>query len=279
MAASTPVRASSASVWDSVAILGGLPKIAGRGGDKDLEGPDSVEVVLLLEIGSGAALSIEGASLMTVGAAGVAEGASVVLVVLAIVGAAGAAPVVSGVPPSLGGSVVPGAVAAPAAGGASADAWSSSSPAACSGVAGMAVDVGLGPGVVWLVFLFFLLFFSSFFSSASLKRRGKKEVRRKVSQGLRVLQEYSRDVALHPPSLAWEGRGWWWGRRGLVGQLLAMGSPRLGSPAGAFIIELGAALCLQAGLALLLLQVSRGRRARVSPGGLVRQGRFVVGGI
>jgi hypothetical protein len=41
----------------------------------------------------------------------------------------------------------------------------------CSGVAGVAVDTGSGPGGVWLVFLFFLLFFSSFFSSASLRRR------------------------------------------------------------------------------------------------------------
>jgi hypothetical protein len=40
--------------------------------------------------------------------------------------------------------------------------------------------------MVWLVFLFFLLFFSSFFSSASLGRKGGKEVRRKVSQGLRI---------------------------------------------------------------------------------------------
>jgi UPF0716 family protein affecting phage T7 exclusion len=51
------------------------------------------------------------------------------------------------------------------------------------------MDVGSGPGVVWLLFLFFLLFFSSFFSLASLGRRRRKEVRRKVSQGLRVLQE------------------------------------------------------------------------------------------
>jgi hypothetical protein len=40
------------------------------------------------------------------------------------------------------------------------------------GVVGVAVAAGSGPGVAWLVFLFFLLFFSSFFSSASLK--GKK---------------------------------------------------------------------------------------------------------
>jgi hypothetical protein len=39
------------------------------------------------------------------------------------------------------------------------DAWSSSSPAARGSVAGVAVAAGLGPGVVWPVFLFFLLFF------------------------------------------------------------------------------------------------------------------------
>jgi hypothetical protein len=58
-----------------------------------------------------------------------------------------------------------------------------------------------------------------------------------------------------------------------------MGSPCLRTPAGAFIVELGAVLCLQAGLALLLLQVSRGRRIGVSPGGLVRQGGFIVRGV
>jgi dihydrodipicolinate synthase/N-acetylneuraminate lyase len=42
------------------------------------------------------------AALMPVGAAVVAGGASGVLVVLAVMGAAGAAPVVSGVPPALG---------------------------------------------------------------------------------------------------------------------------------------------------------------------------------
>jgi hypothetical protein len=66
----------------------------------------------------------------------------------------------------------------------------------------MAVDAGSGPGMVWLVFLFFLLFFSSFFSLASLGRRRGKEVRKKVRQGLSILQEYSQGVALHPPSLA-----------------------------------------------------------------------------
>jgi hypothetical protein len=79
----------------------------------------------------------------------------------------------------------------------------------------VAVNVGSGPGVVWLVFLFFFFFFlflfffffffASFFSSASLGRRRGKEVRRKVSEGLKMLQEYSRGVALNPPPLAWEG--------------------------------------------------------------------------
>jgi hypothetical protein len=49
------------------------------------------------------------------------------------------------------------------------------------------VAAGSGPGVVWLVFLFFLLFFllffSSFFSSASLERKGQgDEVKGKVRQ-------------------------------------------------------------------------------------------------
>jgi hypothetical protein len=172
MAASTPNQASS--VWGSAAILVGLPNISGRGGDEALEGPGSVEVIPFLPLGLGAAL-------VPVGAAVVAGGASGVLVVLAVMGTAGAAPVVSGVPPALGGSVVPGAVVAPGADGAFADARSSSSPAAHGGVAGVAVAAGSGPGVVWLVFLFFLLFFSSFFSSASLEREGEKEVRGKVS--------------------------------------------------------------------------------------------------
>jgi hypothetical protein len=180
----------------------GLPKISGRGGNEALEGPGSVEVVLLLALGSGAALSVEGATLAPGGVANAAEGASGVLVVLAIMGVAGAAPVVSGVPPALGGSVVPGAVAAPTVDGASADARSPSSPAAHGGVASVAVDAGSGPGVAWLVVLFFLLFFSSFFSSVSLGRRRGKEVRKKVSQGLRILQGYSRGVALNPLPLA-----------------------------------------------------------------------------
>jgi hypothetical protein len=176
-------------VWGSTAILKGLPEISGRGGDEALEGPGSMEVVLLSVLGSGAAPSGEGATLAPVGAAGVAEGAPGALVVLAVEGAVGATPMVSGVPPALGGSVVLGAIAAAAVDGASADARSSSSPAARGGVASVAMDVGSVPGVVWLLFLFFLLFFSSFFSLASLGRRRRKEVRRKVSQGLRVLQE------------------------------------------------------------------------------------------
>jgi hypothetical protein len=150
MAASTPIHASSASTWGSVVILGGLPKIPGRGGDEALEGPGSMEVVLLSPLGSGAAVSGKGAALAPAGAAGVAEGASGVLVALAVMGAAGAAPVVSGVPPVLVGSVVLGAVASPAVDGASVDARSSSSPAARDDVAGVAVDTGSGPGVVWL---------------------------------------------------------------------------------------------------------------------------------
>jgi hypothetical protein len=66
------------------------------------------------------------------------------------------------------------------------DTWFSSSPVARGGFAGVAENTGSGPGMVWLVFLFFLLllffFFSSFFSSASLGRKGGKEVSGKVSQ-------------------------------------------------------------------------------------------------
>jgi hypothetical protein len=184
MAASTPVHASSASTCGSSAILGGLPKISGREGDEALEGPGSVKVVLLSPLGAGAAFFGEGAVLALVDTTGAARGTFEVLVVLAIMGAAGAAPVVSGVPPALGGSVMLGAVVAPAVDGASADTRSFSSPAARDGIAGVAVGTGSGPGVVWLVFLFFLLFFfSSFFSSVSLGRKKEKGVRRKVSQG------------------------------------------------------------------------------------------------
>jgi hypothetical protein len=139
MAASTPAHGSAA--WGSAAILAGLPSIFGRGGDGALEGPGSVEVVPFSPLGSGAALVPDGVAVA-------AEGASGVVVVLAVVGAAGAAPVVSGVPPALGGSVVLGAMAAPGADGASVDARSSSSPAARGGVTGVAVDVWFGLGVV-----------------------------------------------------------------------------------------------------------------------------------
>jgi hypothetical protein len=139
MATSTPDQASSA--WGSAAILAGLPNISGRGANEALEGPGSVEVVPFSPLGSGAAL-------MPVGAAVVAGCASGVLVVLAVMGAAGAAPVVSSVPPALGGSVVLGAVAAPGADGVSADARSSSSPMAHSSVTGVAVAAGSGPGMV-----------------------------------------------------------------------------------------------------------------------------------
>jgi hypothetical protein len=55
MAASTLSHASSALVWGSAAILKGLPEISGGGGDEALEGPSSMEVVLLSVLGSGAA--------------------------------------------------------------------------------------------------------------------------------------------------------------------------------------------------------------------------------
>jgi hypothetical protein len=127
-----------------------------------------VEVILPSLLGSGAVPELGGAVVLAGGAS------RVVVVVLAIEGAAGAAPIVSGVPPALGGSVVLGAAAAPGADCASVDARSSSSPAAQGGVVRVAVAAGSGPGVAWPVFLFFLLFFSSFFSSASLERKGGK---------------------------------------------------------------------------------------------------------
>jgi hypothetical protein len=232
-----------------------------------------VEAVLFSPLGSGAALVPDGAAVLI-------EGASGEVVVLAIEGAAAAAPVVSGVPPALGGSVVLGAAAAPRADCASVDTRSSSSPAARGGVVGVAVAARSGPGVVCPVFLFFLLFFSSFFSSASLKRKGGNEVRGKVRQEVNVfVQEHSRGVLLHPSSFAREGRGWWRGRGRFAHRFLPMGGPSLGLPAGAFVVKLGAALCLQAGSVPLLLQVSRGGHVGVSPGGLVRQGGIVVGGI
>jgi hypothetical protein len=89
MAASTPAHGST--VWGSAAILAGLPSISGRGGDGALEGPGSVEAIPFLPLGSGAALVPDGAVVP-------AEGASGVVVVLETMGAAGAAPVVSGVP-------------------------------------------------------------------------------------------------------------------------------------------------------------------------------------
>jgi hypothetical protein len=81
------------------------------------------------------------------GVAALVEGASGAAVVLAAAGAAAAAPVVSGVPPVLGGSVVPGAEAAPRADCASVDMRSSSSSVARGGVVGVAVAAGSGPGV------------------------------------------------------------------------------------------------------------------------------------
>jgi hypothetical protein len=171
----TSTLAHGSVAWGSAAILTGLPNISGRGGDVALEGPDSVEVILLSPLGSGAVPKMGGAAVL-------ARGASGVVVVLATEGAAGAAPIVSGVPPALGGSAALGAVVAPGAGCASMDARSSSSPVAHGGVTGVAVVAGLGPGVVCPVFLLFLLFFSSFFSSVSLERAGGREMRKKVSQ-------------------------------------------------------------------------------------------------
>jgi hypothetical protein len=206
-----------------------------------------VEAVLFSPLGSGAALVPDGAAVLV-------EGASGAVVVLATEGAAAAAPVVSGVPPVLGGSVVLGAAAAPGADCASVDARSCSSLAARVGVVGVAVAAGSGPSVVCPVFLFFLLFFSSFFSSASLQRERGNEVRGKVRQEVKVfVQEHSRGVPLHPSSFAREGGGWRRGRRGFTRRLLAMGGPSLRLPAGAFIVELGVALRLQAGSAPLLL--------------------------
>jgi hypothetical protein len=74
-----------------------------------------VGVIPFSPLGSGATLTPDGTAVM-------AEGASGILVALAVVGAAGATPVVSGVPPTLGGSVVLGAMATPEADGASGDA-------------------------------------------------------------------------------------------------------------------------------------------------------------
>jgi hypothetical protein len=121
----------------------------------------------------------------------------------------------------------------------------------------VAVAAGSGPGVAWPVFLFFLLFFSSFFFSASLGRRRGNEVRGKVRQKVKVfVQEHSRGVSLHPSSFAREGGRWWRGRRRFARRLFPSRGPGLRIPAGAFIVEFGAALRLQASSAPLLLQVS-----------------------
>jgi hypothetical protein len=58
-----------------------------------------------------------------------------------------------------------------------------------------------------------------------------------------------------------------------------MGSPYLRTLAGTLVIELGAALSLQAGVAPLLLQASRGGHVSVSFGGLIRLGRFIIRGV
>jgi hypothetical protein len=192
-------------------ILASLPSIFGRGGDAALEGSGVVEVVPL---GSGAVPELGGAAVR-------AEGASRLVVVLAIEEAAGAAPIISDVPPALGGSVVLGAAVAPGADCASVDAQSSSSPAAHGGVVGVAVVAGSGPSVAGPVFLFFLLFFSSFFSSASLKRKRGNEVRGRIRRKVRIfVQEHSRGISLHPSSFAREGGRWWWGHRRFAHRLL-----------------------------------------------------------
>jgi hypothetical protein len=80
----------------------GPPQTSGRGGDGALEGPYSVEVISPSVRCSGAAPSIEWAALSPAGAAGVAEGATGALGALAMEGAAGAAPVVSSLPPRWG---------------------------------------------------------------------------------------------------------------------------------------------------------------------------------
>jgi hypothetical protein len=107
--------AHGSAAWGSVVILPGLPNISGRGGDVALEGPSSVEVVLLSPLGSGAVPELDGVAVL-------AGGASRVVVVLAMEGAAGAAPIISGVPPALGGSAALGAIVALGVGCASVDA-------------------------------------------------------------------------------------------------------------------------------------------------------------
>jgi hypothetical protein len=121
----------------------------------------------------------------------------------------------------------------------------------------VAVAAGSEPGVVWLVFLFFFLFFSSFFSSASLEKERDVKDKGEVRQKVRIfVQEHSRGVPLHPSSFARRGGRWGRGRRRFARWFLPSGGPGLGSPAGALVVELGAALRLQAGQAPLLLQVS-----------------------
>jgi hypothetical protein len=99
-----------------------------------------VEVILLSPHGLGAALVPDGAVVLVVGASGAA-------LVLVTEGAAAAAPVVSGVHPVLGGSVVLGAAVAPGADCVSVDVRSSSSLAVRGGVVGVARAAGLGPDV------------------------------------------------------------------------------------------------------------------------------------
>jgi hypothetical protein len=67
------------------------------------------------------------------------------------------------------------------------------------------------------------------------------------------MQGHSRGVSLYPSSFAQEARGCRWWCKGFARRLLAVGDPSLGSSAGALVVELGAALRLQAGLAPLLL--------------------------
>jgi hypothetical protein len=99
--------------------------------------------------------------------------------------------------------------------------------------------------VVWLVFLFFLLFFSSFFSLASLERKRENEVRGKVRQRVRIfVQEHSRGIPLHPSSFARRGGRWGRGRGRFARRFLPSGGPGFRSPAGALVVELGAALRL-----------------------------------
>jgi hypothetical protein len=105
--------------------------------------------------------------------AGIAEDAPGAVIALVAAGVASVASVVSDRPPMLAGSVTSGADAALSMGGASADARPPSSLAARGGTVGMVVAAGLGPDVVWLIFLLFFFFFSSFFSSASLERKGE----------------------------------------------------------------------------------------------------------